>query len=112
MRPSFVDGRRRAEVSVRPNIATLGPDAAPRGAHDPLFFDALVYLTCLHEIGHALSLSHTGDNRDIMFVFRRGEDDTREFFERYRDRISQRSDIRHQSAVFAEDAARLRRVYR
>ena len=87
MRPSFVDGRRRAEVSVRPNIATLGPDAAARGAHDPFFLDVLVYLTCLHEIGHALGLSHTGDGGDIMFVFHR-EDDTLEFFERNRDRIS------------------------
>ena len=41
---------------------------------DLLMRDTIVYLTCLHESGHALGLSHTNQFDDIMFSFQYGGD--------------------------------------
>src|SRR5262245_61730330 len=51
-RPILIDGHERgAEVYVLPSpLPTNG---------DRLLRDAIVYLTCLHESGHALGLAHT-----------------------------------------------------
>ena len=51
-RPILVDGVRGSEVYVLP--AVVPPDET-----DALLRDAIVYLTCLHETGHALGLPHT-----------------------------------------------------
>ncbi len=50
-RPIVVEGKRGAEVYVRP--------APMRAGDDHLLRDAIVYMTCLHETGHALGLVHT-----------------------------------------------------
>jgi hypothetical protein len=41
---------------------------------DRLLRDAIVYLTCLHESGHALGLAHTAVFDDIMYSFQYGGD--------------------------------------
>ena len=41
---------------------------------DKLLRDAIVYLTCLHETGHALGLQHTDAFADIMYSFQYGGD--------------------------------------
>jgi len=53
-RPIVVDGKRGAAVYVIPDMARLGPDIDAVAKRDPLFRDTVVYLTCLHESGHAL----------------------------------------------------------
>ena len=73
-----VDGRRGAEVYVLP--APLEPNS------DQLLRDAIVYLTCLHETGHALGLSHTAVFDDIMYSFQFGGD-IPEYFGRYRRKL-------------------------
>ena len=101
-RPIVVNGQRGAEVYVLP------PPANETG-RDPLLRDAIVYLTCLHETGHALGLAHTADFDDIMYSFEFGGD-IPEYFARYRRRLSRRADIRTHSGMSAADRQRLRRL--
>ena len=83
MRPLDLEGRRGAAVYIRPDTAALGDQIATRAGLDPLFRDTIVYLTCLHELGHALGLAHTADFDDVMYFFGLGGD-IGEFFGRYR----------------------------
>jgi hypothetical protein len=110
MRPLIVSGRHGAAVYIRPDMDALGPDIARRAAADPLLRDSVVYLTCVHELGHALGLEHTSDFRDIMYFFGYGGD-ILEFFGRYRTRLRTRADIAQVDGVSEADVTRLRSIY-
>jgi len=98
-RPIVVDGVRGAEVYVLP--AVVPPDET-----DALLRETIVYLTCLHETGHALGLPHTAAFADIMYSFQYGGD-IAEYFGRYRRRLSVRSDIRKHSGMSDADRRRV-----
>jgi hypothetical protein len=98
-RPIIVKGVRGAEVYVLPGIV-------PEGVSDALLRDAVVYLTCLHETGHALGLSHTAKFADIMYSFQYGGDIT-EYFNRYRRLLASRGDIRKHAGMSDEDRKQL-----
>jgi hypothetical protein len=87
-RPIRVDGKRGAEVYVRP-MESKG---------DPLLRATVVYLTCLHETGHALGLAHTSNFEDIMYSFQFGGD-IPEYFGRYCRKLKAREDIRKNSGL-------------
>ena len=106
-RPRVINGHRAADVFVMADTEALGPDVGGRAKADPLWRDTIVYLTCVHEIGHALGLEHTADYRDIMYFFGYGGDIV-EYFARYRRQLHQRSDIRMLSGLSASDVQRLR----
>ena len=91
-RPITVDGKRGAEVYVRP----MSP------GDDPLLRATVVYLTCVHETGHALGLPHTANFDDIMYSFQFGGD-IREYFGRYRRKLERRQDIRANSGLSEAD---------
>jgi hypothetical protein len=110
MRRLMVKGRRGAEVYVGTDMPALGPDLAARARRDPLWRDAIVYLTCVHEIGHALGLPHTRDFRDIMYFFGYGGDIV-EYFARYRRQLNTRRDLRLVSPLSAADLQQLRTLY-
>jgi hypothetical protein len=99
-----VDGQIGAEVYVLPT-------AVPPGEKDELLRDAIVYLTCLHETGHALGLQHTANFADIMYSFQYGGD-IPEYFGRYRRLLRSRADIRQHSGMSAADRQRLVARYR
>jgi hypothetical protein len=105
-----VAGRRGAVVYIRPDTSALGADIARLTAADPLLRDAIVYLTCVHELGHALGLQHTADFADIMYSFQFGGDITA-YFGRYREQLDTRSDIARVSGLSAGDVGRLRALY-
>jgi hypothetical protein len=92
--PVMVDGKRGAVIYVLP--------ATGRPGDDPLLRDTMVYLTCLHESGHALGLKHTAEFADIMYNFRYGGDLV-EYFARYRRLLKTRKDIAQHSGVSEPD---------
>jgi hypothetical protein len=96
--PIMVDGKRGANIYVLPSVA---PGA------DPLLRDAIVYLTCLHESGHALGLGHTRAFADIMYSFQYGGD-IPAYFGRYRELLKIRADIPAHSGISDADRAALR----
>jgi hypothetical protein len=110
MRPLAMRGRRGAAVYIRPDTNALGEDIARIANGDPLFRDTIVYLTCLHELGHALGLEHTATYADIMFFFGYGGD-IPGFFSRYRKQLKSRADIQNVSGLSAEDVRRVRALY-
>jgi hypothetical protein len=105
-----VGGQRGAAVFVRPDMESLGPDIASRASRDPLLRDSIVYMTCLHELGHALGLIHTRDVRDIMYFFGYGGDIV-DYFGRYRSQLRSRNDIAATSGLSAADVSRIRALY-
>lgn len=92
-----VNGRRGSQIYI---VNTT------RGIADHLLRDTIVYLTCLHESGHALGLGHTDQFADIMYYFGYGGD-IDEYFGRYRRKLSTRDDIRKNSGLSEADRKRL-----
>jgi hypothetical protein len=110
MRPIVVNGKRGAELYIRPDTEALGGPIAARARDDALYRETIVYLTCLHELGHALGLSHTAAFDDIMFFFGYGGDIV-EYFDRYRRALQSRDDIADHAGLSAGDIATLRALY-
>jgi len=91
----------KAEVAV---AADAGRDALER--------QIIVYLTALHEVGHALGLEHTADITSIMYLFREPGDGDR-FFGAYRRKLKAADDIGSSTAtgLAADDVVTLRALY-
>jgi len=72
----------------------------------------VLYLTALHELGHALGLRHTAVFDDIMYSFRRPDDGER-YFGAYRQRLRSKEDIGTASAtgLSPADVAALQALY-
>lgn len=108
-RPIDVDGKRGANIYVLPDTRALGPEIAAATKEDGLLRDAIVYLTCLHESGHALGLQHTREFADIMYSFGFGGDVVA-YFRRYRQLLKTRADIAMHAGVSDNDRAAFRRT--
>ena len=95
--PISVNGRRGRDLHI-----LINQDRSD----DHLLRDTVVYLTCLHESGHALGLEHTRAFADIMYNFQYGGDIT-EYFGRYRRLLKSREDIRANPGMSSADRAAL-----
>lgn len=101
-----VAGKRGAIIRLRPDPTQFGAAIEEAARSDALLRDVIVYLTCLHEAGHALGLRHTAQFADIMYSFGFGGD-IGEYFARYRRQLRRRDGIRKQSGISANDRQRL-----
>ena len=70
---------------------------------DPLDRRIVLYLTALHEIGHALGLPHNNDFGSIMYAFRLPGDGER-YFGAYRNRLRSPDDIGKPAATGLSEA--------
>jgi len=117
---TFVKASDRSQAQIRVHWVgareglygeAVGGDVYVRpDAGEGLLREAVVYLTCLHESGHALGLSHTADFADIMYSFQFGGD-IEEYFARYRRKLSRREDIRKNPGMSPEDKRRLLKLF-
>ena len=71
--------------------------------------ETVVYLTCLHETGHALGLAHTAEFADIMYNFQLGGD-IAEYFGRYTRKLSRREDIRKFTGISEHDRTQFMQI--
>jgi hypothetical protein len=106
-----VEGKPGAEVHIRPDLHALGHKVEGVGTRDRLFRHTIVYLTCLHETGHALGVPHTKAFNDIMYSFEYGGN-ILEYFGRYRRNLESREDIRRHSGLSADDQKRLLAIFK
>jgi len=106
-----VNGKPGAIVYVMPQVSVQGEPLASRSAKDALLRDAVVYLTCVHELGHAVGLSHTAKFEDIMYFFGYGGN-ILDYFMRYRSKLQSRSDISKYSGLSVGDVEVLRTLYK
>lgn len=105
-----VNGKPGAVVNVMPDVSMQGEPLAGLAAADVLLRDTIVYLTCVHELGHAAGLQHTRNFDDIMFSFGYGGDVV-QYFMRYRTKIRSRDDIRKYSGLSDGDRRTLHDLY-
>jgi hypothetical protein len=105
-----VNGKTGAIVYVMPQVSAQGEPIASRAVQDNLLRETIVYLTCVHELGHAIGLQHTRKFDDIMYFFGYGGDIVN-YFMRYRTRLQTRSDITKFSGLSAGDVDVLHTLY-
>ncbi len=105
--PMQRDGKVISEITINPSIESLGPDMTAAVAKDPLYGDVILYLTCVHEAGHALGPVHTRDYADIMYSFEFGGDFVA-YFQRFRSRIKSFEDIGKVSALSQGDIRQIK----
>jgi len=106
----YLNGKRAWAIEVHPDLSQYGPRIDAAGNNDALFRDTVVYLTCLHEAGHAIGLPHTADFADIMYSFQYGGD-VLEYFSRYRSELKGRSDICLHSGISEAERKRVAGMY-
>jgi hypothetical protein len=107
MKPINVGGRAGAAMYVNTEMELYGPDISDRANTDKLYRDTIVYLTCVHELGHGLGLQHTAEFADIMYSFQYGGD-IPAYFGRYRNRLATRGDIARTDSFSDGDLAQVR----
>jgi predicted Zn-dependent protease len=106
----FMSMRRvRAMVTVETNLERLAEPLGALVTKDPLLRDTIIYLTCLHEVGHALGLPHTSSRDDVMGEGEVANNQAR--FQRYRRALKTRAAIPTARWLSPRDVAGLNSLY-
>jgi hypothetical protein len=109
MEPTIVDGREGAAIAIRPDERRFRPSIRRGVQEDPLLREVVLYYVCLHEVGHALGLSHSDNPRDVMWPGNNGV--TLPVYQRYRHRLQTRDDIPRTSWLSDGDIARFKEIW-
>lgn len=111
MRARRIEGHNGADLFIRPDTDGLGPQIAEMAHADALFRDTVVYLTCIHELGHAFGLVHTRVFDDIMYSFQWGGDFV-SYFMRFRAQLDDADSIRDADPFSQGDREAFAALYR
>ncbi|HKE83244.1 MAG TPA: matrixin family metalloprotease [Vicinamibacterales bacterium] len=111
MEPATVGGRSVASVDIRPDEFRFRPTVRRRIIEDPLMRAVVVYYVCLHEVGHALGLTHSDNARDLMWPGGNGGVSL-PVYDHYRHRIETRDDIPRVSWLSRDDISRVSAIWR
>jgi Matrixin len=109
MQPSTEDGHAVVSLDIRPDENRFRPTVWRRVREDPLMRDVVIYYVCLHEIGHALGISHSDNPRDVMWPGTNGV--TLPIYERYRHHLMTRDDIPRVEWLSTHDVDRVKALF-